>query len=131
LSHAVNVRNSSPRSSGIRDGRLIKEYDVFASGFVAAIHISETGCSPNMILNQCLKMTMIQKSSFLFQGIRSGSNAVGLLMFFYQQVEYILDPTCIGSNFLEAGYNSIAFAGEVGTLPDRPAVYFLEEVLVL
>ena len=52
-------------------------------------------------------------------------------MFFYQQVEYILDPTCIGSNFLEAGYNSIAFAGEVGTQPNRPAVYFLEEVLVL
>jgi hypothetical protein len=59
-------------------------------------------------------MTMIRKSSFLFQGIRSGSNAVGSLMFFYQQVEYILDPTCIGSNFLEAGYNSIVFAGESG-----------------
>jgi len=112
LSHAVNVRNSSPRSSGIRDGRLIKEYDVLATGFVSAIHISETGCFPNMILNQCLKMAMTRKSSFLFQGIRSGSNAAGSLMFFYQQVEYILDPTCIGSNFLGAGYNSIVFAGE-------------------
>ena len=71
-----------------------------------------------MILNLSLKMMMTQKSSFLFLGIRSGSNAVGSLMFFYQQVEYILDPTCIGSNFLEAGYNSIAFAGEVGTQPD-------------
>ena len=84
-----------------------------------------------MILNQCLMMTMVQKSSFLFQGIRSGSNAAWLLMFFYQQVEYILDPTCIGSNFLEAGYNSIAFAGEADTQPGRSAVYFLEEVLVL
>jgi len=83
-----------------------------------------------MILNQCLKMTMIRKSSFLFQGIRPGLNAIGLLKFFYQQVEYILDPICIGSNFLEAGYNSIAFAGEVDTQPGRTAVYFLEEVLV-
>jgi hypothetical protein len=114
LSHAVNVRNSSPRSSGIRDGRLIKEYDVLATGFVSAIHISETGCFPNMILNQCLKMATIRKSSFVFQEMKWGLNAAWYLKFFYQQVEYILDPTCIGSSFLGAGYNSIVFAGEPG-----------------
>ena len=52
---------------------------------------------------------------FVLPVLQRDTNAARYLKFFYQQVEYILDPTCIESNFLGAGYNSIVFAGEAGT----------------
>lgn len=73
---------------------------------------------------------MEQKNFSLLLVLQWDTDAAQELKFFYQQVEYILDPTCIESSFLGVDYSSIVFAGEAGIQLHCSVFYFLELIVL-